>query len=189
MWPPSPLQAQASTGTLSGTIRDSHDSVLPGVTVTVAPRMAGATRTVVSNDVGIYTVSLPPGEYALEATLSGFGTHRSTVTIAPGGANTADIRLDLSPFTETVTVTRTVEDPSRVPNAVSVIQGETIQSFQRRASPAEAFMGLPGFFVENRRNFSLSGGVRFAIRAPLSRFGMRGVQILQVNVIHISVGA
>lgn len=182
VWAPLPLRAQPTTGTLSGTIRDANDSVLPGVTVTVAPRMAGSTRTVVSNDVGVYTVSLSPGEYTIEASLSGFGTHRATVTLAPGGTDTVDIRLDLSPFTETVTVTRTLEDPSRVPNAVSVIQGDAIQSFQRRASPAEAFMGLPGFFVENRRNFSLSGGVRFAIRAPLSRFGMRGVQILQDGV-------
>ncbi len=176
------LRAQSTSARLSGTIRDVNDSVLPGVTVTIAPTSAGPTRTVVSSDVGTYTVSLPPGEYAIEASLSGFGTHRSTVTVAAGGAELRDIRLDLSPFTETVTVTRTVEDPSRVPNAVSVIQGDTIQSFQRRASPAEAFMGLPGMFVENRRNFSLSGGVRFAIRAPLSRFGMRGVQILQDGV-------
>ena len=37
-------------------------------------------------------------------------------------------------------------------------------------------------FVDNRRNVSLSGGVRFAIRQPLPRFGMRGIQILQDGV-------
>ena len=124
------------------------------------------------------------GRGPVAAALPGFGAGEVPVSLAAGETRTVDVPLGISPFTEavTVTVTRTGQDPARVPNAVSVVEGDAIQAFQRRASPAEAFAGIPGFFVENRRNFSLSGGVRFAIRAPMPRFGMRGVQIIQDGV-------
>ena len=73
----------------------------------------------------------------------------------------------IAPLTETVTVTRTEEDRAVVPQAISVIQGDDIQTFHRKVSLAEAFGGIPGVFAENRRNFSLSGGVQLAIRSPL----------------------
>jgi iron complex outermembrane receptor protein len=175
--------AQSRSVTVSGTVSDTTGGALPGVTVTLAARPGGGARTSVTNADGRYAFEgVPPGDYALQAALSGFGSREVTTSIAPGEMRTVDIMLEIGPFAETITVTRAVQDPARVPNAVSVIQGETIQAFQRRASPAESFMGIPGFYVENRRNFSLSGGVRLAIRSPLPRFGMRGVQIIQDGV-------
>jgi iron complex outermembrane receptor protein len=41
---------------------------------------------------------------------------------------------------------------------------------------------VPGLLAENRHNFSLSGGVRLAIRAPLQGTGMRGVQLVQDGI-------
>ncbi len=175
--------AQPAAATLSGTVVDASGGALPGVTVVLTPRPAGATRNSTTDGEGRYAfASIPAGSYVLEATLAGFGRHEEQAEIAAGATRMLDVTLMVSPFTETVTVTRGVQDRATVPNAVSVIQTDTIQSFQRRASPAEAFMGIPGFYVENRRNYSLSGAVRFAIRAPLPRFGMRGVQIIQDGV-------
>ncbi len=179
------LHAQAVHGTLAGTVRDASGGALPGVSVTLVPQPAGTVRNAIADASGHYEFpALPAGDYRLEAVLAGFGRYEARITIAAGDTRTLDLTLDVSSFTETVTVTvtRTEQDRSTVPNAVSVIEGDTIQAFQRRASPAEAFAGIPGFYVENRRNYSLSGGVRFAIRAPMPRFGMRGVQILQDGV-------
>ena len=174
--------AQTPPASLSGAVVDAGGGALPGVTVTLTPRPAGAARSATTDGEGRYVfATIPAGVHRLEAALAGFGLHEADVEVAAGGAATLDITLMVSPFTETVTVTRGVQDRATVPNAVSVIQAD-IQSFQRRASPAEAFMGIPGFYVENRRNYSLSGAVRFAIRAPLPRFGMRGVQIIQDGV-------
>ncbi|MBP7779902.1 MAG: TonB-dependent receptor [Acidobacteria bacterium] len=178
------VHAQPRQAALAGTIQDESGGALPGATVTLVGPV-GTPRTTVADANGRYAFSaLPPGEYRLRAALPGFGAGEVPVSLAAGETRTVDVPLGISPFTEavTVTVTRTGQDPARVPNAVSVVEGDAIQAFQRRASPAEAFAGIPGFFVENRRNFSLSGGVRFAIRAPMPRFGMRGVQIIQDGV-------
>ncbi len=177
------LGAQSIQATLTGTVRDAGGGALPGVAISLAPQPIGRPRSTTTDAEGRYRFAmLPAGEYRIRATLAGFASHEAPATVSAGETRALDVTLEITPFTETVTVTRTVQDQSRIPHAVSVIQGDVIQSFQRRASPAEAFMGIPGFYVENRRNFSLSGGVRFAIRAPLSRFGMRGVQIIQDGV-------
>ncbi len=174
---PIELDAQPARATLTGSVRDAGGGALPGVVVSLSPQPAGLSRSTTTDAEGRYRfTALPAGDYQIRATLAGFASHEASAALSSGETRSLDITLAISPFTETVTVTRSVEGQSRVPNAVSVIQGDDVQSFQRRASPAEAFVGIPGFYVENRRNFSLSGGVRFAIRAPLSRFGMRGVQ-------------
>jgi iron complex outermembrane recepter protein len=179
------LNAQTPQATLTGMVLDASRGALPGVTVTLAPHPFGTPRSTVTDAAGRYSFeALAAGDYRLQASLSGFGTREALVTLAAGEIRTFDVTLEITPFTETVTVTvtRTEQEQARVPNAVSVIEGDVIQAFTRRASPAETFAGVPGFYVENRRNFSLSGGVRFAIRAPLPRFGMRGVQILQDGI-------
>lgn len=183
LFTPHLAHAQPATASLSGTLADTSGGVLPGVTIVVAPVPVGTPRQAVTGQDGRYEFTgLPAGDYRVEASLAGFGSREARLTLAAGERRAFDLTLELTVFTDTVTVTRTLEEPTRIPHAVSVIQGEVIQAFQRRASPAEAFAGVPGFFVENRRNYSLSGGVRFAIRAPLPRFGMRGVQIIQDGV-------
>jgi len=67
--------AQQLTGTLIGTVKDQHGGVLPGATVTVSsPALFGGALTAVSNEWGQLRFSaLPPGSYALEVVLQGFG--------------------------------------------------------------------------------------------------------------------
>jgi len=179
------LNAQTRQAALTGAVLDASGAALPGVAVTLTPQPFGTPRTTATDADGRYVFEgLPAGAHRLQAALPGFGTREAFVTLAAAERRTVDLTLDITPFTETVTVsvTRAGQEAARVPNAVSVIEADVIQAFTRRSSPAETFAGVPGFYVENRRNFSLSGGVRFAIRAPMPRFGMRGVQILQDGV-------
>ena len=180
-----PISAQTTSAraTVSGTVSDTSHGALPGVSVTLSSGAGVEVARTVTGLDGRFTVSTAvPGPYRLEATLSGFRLHTADVVADPATPLDLEITLELAPVVESVTVTRTIASQADVPQAVTVIEGDRAQSFQRRASPAEAFMGTPGLFVDNRRNYSLSGGVRFAIRAPLPRFGMRGVQILQDGV-------
>src|SRR3979409_983479 len=65
--------AQETTGTITGVTSDSTGGVLPGVTVTVKNTNTGASRTVVTNQAGIYTASLLPiGTYDVTFELQGF---------------------------------------------------------------------------------------------------------------------
>ncbi|MGH9163454.1 MAG: TonB-dependent receptor domain-containing protein [Vicinamibacteraceae bacterium] len=177
------LSAQPAGATLQGTIRDSAGGVLPGVAVSVESLQTGSSSAATTDGEGRFEMpGLDAGDYEMKAALSGFGTAERRVTLTASGRLTVNLELEIAPLSETVTVARAEEDRAAVPNAVSVIDKERIQAFQRRASPAESLTGVPGLFAENRRNFSLSGGVRLAIRAPLPRFGMRGVQIVQDDV-------
>ena len=178
-----PVQAGQAQATLSGTIQDQSGLVLPGVMVTATQPQSGSSRSVVSDGRGYYEIArLDAGTYEIQGVLPGFQSQVATLTVSAGQMLTHDIVLGIAPLTETVNVTRTGSELSDVPTAVSVIVGDDIQFAQRRASLAEAFQAIPGLFVQNRRNYSFSGGVRLAIRAPVRSFGMRGLQVLQDGI-------
>ncbi len=174
--------AQGPGGTLEGTVQDDSGAMLPGVTVTVTSAASGRSRSVVTDSRGEYRlVGLAAGGYTVQGILPGFRTEPQAVTLGDG-ALTHDIVLGIAPLAETVTVTRTDQVLELVPTSVTVVQRDTIEVGQRRASLDEALRGIPGLFVQNRRNYGLSGGIGLSIRAPEPRFGLRGLAILQDGI-------
>jgi iron complex outermembrane receptor protein len=170
-------------GIIDGTVEDESGAVLPGVTVTVTSSATGAVRTAVTDGRGRYEVSsLPVGAYLVSGTLPGFTGDASTESVATGGSATVNLMLVIAPLAETVTVLRTDQELSAVPQSVAVIQRDEIEFAQRRASLDEALRGIPGLFVQNRRNYGLSGGIGLSIRAPQPRFGLRGLAIIQDGI-------
>ena len=175
--------AGQGAGTISGTIEDESGGVLPGVTVTATNTGTGGTRTAVTNGQGRYEITnLPAGRYDVRGVLPGFSSDAATVTVAAGGSALVDMSLAIAPLAETVTVTRTEQQLSAVPTAVAVVGRETIEVGQRRASLDESLRGIPGLLVQNRRSYSVSGGIGLAIRRPQSRFGIRGLALLQDGI-------
>ena len=175
--------AGQGAGTISGTIEDESGGVLPGVTVTATNTGIGGTRTAVTNGQGRYEITnLPAGRYDVRGVLPGFSSDAATVTVAAGGSALVDMSLAIAPLAETVTVTRTEQQLSAVPTAVAVVGRETIEVGQRRASLDESLRGIPGLLVQNRRSYSVSGGIGLAIRRPQSRFGIRGLALLQDGI-------
>ena len=68
------VQAQSTTGTITGTVTDPSGAVIPGAKVTVTNTLNGATVTVQANGEGIYVVpALLPSSYTVAATATGFG--------------------------------------------------------------------------------------------------------------------
>ena len=172
----------APGGSILGTIEDESGAVLPGVTVT-ARDVGGATVGVTVSDArGNYEIArLEAGDYEVSATLPGFRGEPANVTVGPGTSD-HDVTLSIAPLAETVTVLRTEQDLGAVPQSVAVIQRDEIEHSQRRASLDEALRGIPGLFVQNRRNYGLSGGIGISIRAPQPRFGLRGLAIIQDGI-------
>src|ERR1700704_2165166 len=83
-----PLFAQRTTGSVTGVVKDPSGAALPGVTVGVSgPNIVG-TQTATTNEDGLYRVAtLPPGEYQLPFTLSGFKSlPRRAVHVSVGEA-------------------------------------------------------------------------------------------------------
>ena len=175
--------AQARQAGVRGTIQDETGAVLVGATVTVRNLQTDISRSVACDDWGHYEFSqLDEGDYEVQALLPGFSGQVLEISVTEGEIRTLDVTLGIAPYAETVKVTRTDQELSAVPQAVGVVAKDEIQFAQRKVSPAESLRAIPGLFGENRHNFSMSGGVRLSIRAPVPRFGMRGLQIVQDGI-------
>src|SRR5262249_5056356 len=82
-----PIVAQITTGTLSGTIKDSQDAVVPGATVTLFSETRGtrASDTVTNADGDFVFINVAPDRYTLQVSLDGFKTLRRTgITVSVG---------------------------------------------------------------------------------------------------------
>ena len=71
--------AQSFTGQIVGSVADQTGAVLPGVTITATNVDTNATREILTNETGNYTISaLPAGNYRVEAQFPGFATQVRT---------------------------------------------------------------------------------------------------------------
>jgi hypothetical protein len=100
------MRAQATEGSIRGYLRDEQGAVLPGVSVEATSPTVGGTYTAVTDQDGHYRLlNLPPGTYALTATLSGFSKAVREDLFMRAGLNLAvDIVLNVGALEETMTV-------------------------------------------------------------------------------------
>jgi hypothetical protein len=69
------VYGQGTTATLSGTVTDQNDAVVPGVNVAVISLAQGFQRSAITNREGEFVVPLlPPGTYTVKAEREGFTT-------------------------------------------------------------------------------------------------------------------
>lgn len=100
-------RAQSTTGTISGTVKDSTGAILPGVTVNIKHLQTSQVRGVdTSTDGRFRATSLAVGDYELTAQLQGFKTEvRSGITLTLGREAVIDFTLQLGDIGETISVT------------------------------------------------------------------------------------
>jgi hypothetical protein len=101
-----PASAQ-DTGTISGTVVDSSDQVLPGATITLTNEATGAVRTLTSNERGEFAFrALQPGSYTVVAELQGFRKfeQRANVLNASSRLELGNVKLDIGTLSEVVSV-------------------------------------------------------------------------------------
>jgi Carboxypeptidase regulatory-like domain len=101
------VSAQETTGTITGSAADQTGGALPGVTVTVKNTTVGVTRTVVTNEAGLYTASLlPVGGYEVTFELQGFQTVAvRNITLHVNDRLQIDGKLSVGGVTEAIEVT------------------------------------------------------------------------------------
>src|SRR5262245_47118294 len=98
-----------TTGTVEGTITDQSGVPLPGVSVELSSPNLQGTRTAVTSADGRYRFpSVPPGQYKVQAELSGFGKVQKNATVTLD--STAQVNLSLA-LSTTAEVTVTGEAP------------------------------------------------------------------------------
>jgi len=95
------------SGTITGTVRDPNQGVVPDAGVTIHNVDTGVDRVVQTNDVGLYSAPfLVPGNYELTVNKQGFTKLlRKDVALQVGQVLTLDFQLSVQATAESVTVT------------------------------------------------------------------------------------
>jgi hypothetical protein len=100
------VEAQVTTGSILGTVKDASGAVLPGVSVTATNVDTNVSRTEVTDSRGEYSLPfLPVGTYRVEAALEGFKRFVQTgIVIELSRAARVDPVLEVGGTTENIQV-------------------------------------------------------------------------------------
>lgn len=141
--------AQAQSGRITGTVRDSRGVGLEAATVRVTNNMTAATRSATTSADGAYSIAaLAPGRYTVAVSRIGFrATTRSDVQV--DGETTVNFVLEPLPL-ERVVVTATLREQelAEVPFSIAAPTAAVIR--ERGADNIEAIaVNVAGFSVQN----------------------------------------
>jgi hypothetical protein len=150
--------AQVLPGNMIGVVRDESGAMLPGATVTLtSPALPGGPETTVTSTQGEYRfTALPPGVYALNVSLQGFGIYNEAdLRVVVGGTTERNVRLPLASVKESVTVhgEAPLVDP-RQTGIGGTLSTEVVEALpNKRFTAAASFMtDMPGVNVGNMDN-------------------------------------
>lgn len=159
---------QEVTGTITGTVRDVGDAVVPNAKVTLTNVDNGQERNYQTSGDGIFSAPLlPPGNYTLTVEISGFKRYvQSDLQVNVNDRRSLDIRLEAGQVSETVDVTADASVIQESPTQQSLISGDQVKQ-------------LP----LNNRNFvqltTLAPGVT---SANSSQIGFGGLATVQISI-------
>jgi outer membrane receptor protein involved in Fe transport len=164
----STCSAQTVGASLQGTVYDPSGSFVPGAAIEIRNVEQGATRAVTTDDKGRYREPLlPPGEFELRVTVSGFQpVVMKGITLTVGQDAVLDVKLQIAGGSQRVNVT--AEDTPPIDLASAALSG-TVSRSQMNDLPL------------NGRSFQelalLQPGVNAAVAAGSDAVGGRGKKI------------
>lgn len=166
------LWAQSGTGTISGTITDPQDAVIPGAEVTIKNVATNSTSRAVSNESGFYTApGLAVGEYEVSAQRQGFKRSvRSAITLQVNQNAQVNLRLEIGQVAEVVDV---VAEATLVDTGGATL-GTVIENRRVRDLPLNGRNALALTL--------LTPGVISNAGPTNSGFGDRGIQISSLSI-------
>jgi len=105
------LQAQLSTASLNGVVRDPQGLVITKASVVLENPDTGATRTTTTNDSGAYVFpDINPGRYTLKVSAAGFSTKQvAAFVLAVNQTATIDVSMAVGTESQVVSVEATSE--------------------------------------------------------------------------------
>ncbi|MEW5977502.1 MAG: carboxypeptidase regulatory-like domain-containing protein [Acidobacteriota bacterium] len=151
----SEVRGQGATATITGTVMDQSEAVVPGAQVMLIDEKSGDTRRTVSNPEGYFTFSAVQAKaYKLRVEYTGFQAwERIGIEVHPADKiNISDIRLTAGAQTETVTVSAEAEqiipvDSGEKSNLITSKQIQNLAIIGRDAT--ELLKILPGLTPTN----------------------------------------
>jgi outer membrane receptor protein involved in Fe transport len=171
------VAAQVDRASLVGTIRDTSQAVMPGVTVTLRHIATNGITTLVTDRDGVYAAQgLLPGDYEVKAELTGFQTTTGTLPLQVGQRG----RLDFTLSPGTVEQTITVEGSSPLLNTGSAVVGKVVNQVEVSKLPLairnwdDLIALVPG--VQGDRYTEESGSTSAGRTGGVSVHGNRSLQ-------------
>ncbi|HXG69681.1 MAG TPA: TonB-dependent receptor [Gemmatimonadaceae bacterium] len=172
-----PVFAQVDRASLTGTVRDASQGVMPGVTVTLKHVATNGVTMLVTDGEGAYLAqSLLPGDYEVRAELSGFQPRTQTLPLQVGQRARVDFTLSPGAVTQEVTVAAT----SPLINTESPIVGKVINQTEVSKLPLairnwdDLLALVPG--VQGDRYTEESGSTSSGRTGGVSVHGNRSLQ-------------
>lgn len=121
---------QASTGKVTGTVKDSDGASLSGAAVSLLHTNQAVVRATVTDSEGHFTLeNILPGDYQLNVEHTGFIRYRSAVHVTNGNTTELGVVLEVVPIAEQVTITAEaglVSDKRQVDTQVNIINERKI---------------------------------------------------------------
>ena len=161
--------AQDSLATVTGTVTDTTNSVVPRAKVRATNTATGEGKTATSNESGIFVIPmLKPGLYELRVEAAGFKEYKQSGIVLETGARTRlDAKLEVGALNETVTVAAAAPLlESESSSVATVVENRSIANMpliDRRAAQLAKLSGfvssgLPTGGSNNNSAFSIAGG-------------------------------
>jgi catecholate siderophore receptor len=159
------LQAQSPQSSLQGKVLDPTRAPIAGAKATAIRKGGTSGPSAVSDQNGEFSLPLEPGKYTLRVAKDGFDEASRTISFPESGSEPHDIRLQVAPVRDTVTVTETpgyltattstatkTLTPLRdVPQSITVVNQELIRD-QMMMSIGDVVRYVPGVTAHQGEN-------------------------------------
>jgi TonB-dependent receptor len=151
LWP-SPAGAEEGTGTITGTVTDKDQDVLPSAPVKLEP---GNISIKTNGQGGFYLAEVSPGAYTVSITYVGFSPSTTNVTVTAGQVSTVNVVMQIAAQNQEVVVTagrsygeaEAVNEIRAADNVLNILPAPVITSLPN-ANIADAVGRLPGVTLE-----------------------------------------
>jgi len=201
-----------NNGTLTGVISDPTGAVVPHASVEVKNTETGAVYQAGTSATGNYAFSLPRGTYELSVTVAGFKRYtRQNLELPVANTVRWDVKLDLGPASESVTITDTTpllkteggdashNVASDQANNLPVLTIGTATSFGAMRNPLAVTSLLPGVQYSADFNLRVNGlpsntetirtegqDSNFGIWRQQTQIGQQGIEAVQEIAVQTS---
>ena len=160
------LLAAQPPGSIEGRVLDSTGSALPGVTVSLIGGAAVSDELQVTAANGRFTFEdVPPGDYRIEAALSGFETRSEPASVEADAVTRLDLVLELSRVMESITVV--AEEPRSF--ATNIVAEPMVT----QQTPITSVLAV----VDNLPGVSIQEGDSYGTDDWSTSISMRGFQV------------
>ena len=156
------VQAQTSSSTLRGVIRDTTGAIIPSANVSLKSSRTGAERKVQSSGDGIYVfVSVDPGPYTLTVEAPNFKKYVQTdFIVSPAEVKGIDVALQVGQTTETINISGTAAEEIKTEtgqrsNTITTAQIDNLSLISRNST--ELLRILPGVVAPDASSYQISG--------------------------------